>query len=1390
MIKDRVIQKRIKGKVLAMAMTAVMASFFVTMGVKAGPEEGNLQDITGSGLNTAPFSLTINSHDGGECPGHYFKDTVSKGHGIRVEGGKHRIVLEGATINAEAAESAISVEEGATLDLVLIGDNKLSGGLGMPGISVPLGATLNIVAKEPSAKLEAKSGGNSAGIGGYGITPRKTGTAGTINIEGGTIIATGGKGGAGIGGYNGGGSGTINIKDATVEATGGDADPSIGIGKASPGIGVGANGNDSGSTSTVKISGATITAIGGKESNNTRTYGINADELSSVDNENTSVVVKSTNGLPKTGMDITLNGLVWSIEKNGNTIDLGDTCTAYGKAVLPDPFDLGGRTLEIWGEDTSVALPDSMTMWTNLGTIVGDGKLIGADRVIDPNGGVSPNIQRAVMLSADNVNPGNLTYTGEDLRAGMFTVDETDEATGYPVYNEGWDITIGKDNYTYPPTEKIIDAGEYEVTFTKTGFKSFSKKVTVKPYTLTASDCTVSVDPVNYTGGAYAKDDVKVKLTYENKITNRTTSIEDKNQFSKSFSDKANMVDAGKVPFTIKFKNNFSGEIPAEFVIEPVSLKTAFEANTMQMTIDGKQVPIAETSFPTYNNDEKKMKVEALLSGLDTTRHPGGALVQGTDFTVEYLREKEDSTAEAEATTDYTSAGTITVRVKGIKNFSDSCDATYKIKRKKLDATSITAEKEGGKYDGNNQVKVTKFEWASGYETALANGDTVDDVTQDVKIIGTIDSADVPLGTLAETGYTTVTLENTHVGGPKGANYTIDGVYTVGGTPALTAGIKFEPGDAPEIAVDGIYRTEDNETFIYTVNASASTGYVEPSALRYCMDTPDDPDSWQTSAEFSGIEPSDDPTNPTKHIFYVKAEKTNNVAAAGGVAPYPYYIEGVFNPLPYEGEAPDPKVFELSFPEINENNMYDDMFEGVITSNDESGKGVEYSFDEGASYSESATASWPSGKACTAFVRYKGDRTHEASTPSPITADAPEGKTKQPLIHIEGESGDKLAFAGGANIKIDCDTGDAAIYYTTDGTDPKNLAEPNYDGVFPITKDTQVRAIAKKDGMLFSDEAEAKNFVAKGRRDPGAKVELLADSHLSDYLKKTYETAEGTKIAMLNILLDETKNNYKKQGYLSTNAAAYDLDVWMEAFDEDDKSQGKQAPTQEDFTNGITVTIPYSQLQVLDGLSDGVSGSTHDFKGLHMYSNDGSYEEIPVIEAENKSGLSITVHGASPIVIAWNAKGNPDDPNNPDNPDDPNNPDNPDDPNNPDNPDDPNNPDDPTNPDDPNNPDNPDPNANGDGTGNQNGDGTNGNGTTSSTNAAEQGASDDSKSALSNLMPKTGDPISFIPWIAAAVVSIGVIVGIVKKKNGKKKKPNKTTKKTTQKSSQKTKKKK
>ena len=249
-------------------------------------------------------------------------------------------------------------------------------------------------------------------------------------------------------------------------------------------------------------------------------------------------------------------------------------------------------------------------------------------------------------------------------------------------------------------------------------------------------------------------------------------------------------------------------------------------------------------------------------------------------------------------------------------------------------------------------------------------------------------------------------------------------------------------------------------------------------------------------------------------------------------------------------------------------------------------------------------------------------------------------------------------------------------------------------------------------------------------------------------------------------------------GYEFDNVAYYDLTVEMRIYDKNGKQIDSVPAGENDFPRKVDLT--YDNLRSADSKFPDLNGETkYDLVAVHMYSGQfdkfkaGEMENITKIDQVEGDHLSFTVNGTSPLAIGWKVATNPDDPNNPDNPDDPNNPDDPDDPNNPDNPDDPNN---------------PDGDPNGDGSGNQNGDGT-GDGTTSTTNAAEQGVSDDSKNALSNLMPKTGDPISFIPWIAAAVVSIGVIVGLVKKKGGKKKTPKKTTKKTTKKSTQKTKKK-
>lgn len=96
--------------------------------------------------------------------------------------------------------SPVEIKQGNTLNLTLAGDadtpNKLVDS-SYAGVSVATGATLNIVG---SGALDVTGGSESAGIGGSG-----TSATGTINIDGGTIIATGGK--VGIGGNGA----TINI---------------------------------------------------------------------------------------------------------------------------------------------------------------------------------------------------------------------------------------------------------------------------------------------------------------------------------------------------------------------------------------------------------------------------------------------------------------------------------------------------------------------------------------------------------------------------------------------------------------------------------------------------------------------------------------------------------------------------------------------------------------------------------------------------------------------------------------------------------------------------------------------------------------------------------------------------------------------------------------------------------------------------------------------------------------------------------------------------------------------------------------------------------------------------------------------------------------------------
>ena len=169
--------------------------------------------------------------------------------------------------------SAIAIENGATLNLTLEGDNVLIGGYFGAGICVEEGATLNITAKSTGSvkAVGGNEGGASAGIGACSpssvpnskminenVSSWQRKTVGTIRIQGGKVTANGGTAkvnnstrtlmaAAGIGGSVLGTTGSIEISGGEVMATGGDSAAGIG-------------GGSDGKVERISITGGTVTA--------------------------------------------------------------------------------------------------------------------------------------------------------------------------------------------------------------------------------------------------------------------------------------------------------------------------------------------------------------------------------------------------------------------------------------------------------------------------------------------------------------------------------------------------------------------------------------------------------------------------------------------------------------------------------------------------------------------------------------------------------------------------------------------------------------------------------------------------------------------------------------------------------------------------------------------------------------------------------------------------------------------------------------------------------------------------------------------------------------------------------------------------------------------------
>ena len=180
------------------------------------------------------------------------------------------VTLRDVTINGIYRDDSylwagINCEGNATL--ILKGTNKVKGFHEYyPGIHVTEGSTLTI---QGDGSLTASSNGWGAGIGsgrhGFENSSSSSGffvPCGNINIQGGTITATGGTGAAGIGAASRSSCGNITISGGTITATGGEYAAGIGSGSYDYWE------IDNSSCGNITISGAHVTATKGGGSPN------------------------------------------------------------------------------------------------------------------------------------------------------------------------------------------------------------------------------------------------------------------------------------------------------------------------------------------------------------------------------------------------------------------------------------------------------------------------------------------------------------------------------------------------------------------------------------------------------------------------------------------------------------------------------------------------------------------------------------------------------------------------------------------------------------------------------------------------------------------------------------------------------------------------------------------------------------------------------------------------------------------------------------------------------------------------------------------------------------------------------------------------------------------
>lgn len=402
--------------------------------------------------------------------------------------------------------------------------------------------------------------------------------------------------------------------------------------------------------------------------------------------------------------------------ENAEIEGVADSVEYTGAAIV-----FGGLTVTVAGRKLTVGTDYTVSYADNI-NVTADTNLAKVTVKAAADGNYTGSVTRTFVITARNLANCDISDIEGQIYTGKPVTPDVEVRDGAKTLVKDTDYDIEYSNNTNVTTEagglaiaKITGKGNYTGEVEKT-FSIAKEIIDISQAVVTITD----KGPFVYSFGD--KIEPKVSVTLGDKV------LAD-DAYTVSYTDNVN---AGKASITVTGTGDYKGQTGTTFVIEQYDIGSAslvLESNSYEYTgseikpavkniaIEGREIAPGSDFDITYSNNKDKGTGSVTLTARANTNYKGtvsaafkiGAadisnanvtvsdaaytgqpikpdvtvilgtkkLTEGTDYTVDY--------------TDNTDAGTATVTVKGIGNYTGTVDTQFKITAKSLSLAVVTA---------------------------------------------------------------------------------------------------------------------------------------------------------------------------------------------------------------------------------------------------------------------------------------------------------------------------------------------------------------------------------------------------------------------------------------------------------------------------------------------------------------------------------------------------------------------------------------------------------------------------------------------------------------------------------------------------------------------------